>query len=207
MARQNRTPAMREYQRSEIARRCLRHETQAAIAQALGITRELVEYDVRVLKRQWRERAMHDTTAIASQELAALDVLEAEYWAGWDRSKGEKTKTKTEKRRTPPVARPGRPIAVPVEDDRPTLLVIERDTLVGDPRFLDGVLRCQERRAKLLGLDAPEKHIIGNVASRTIEFIEVGDAEVLDDRPGAEAIMDAVAVGALEAPDGAEESA
>jgi hypothetical protein len=30
----------------------------------------------------------------------------------------------------------------------------------GNPKFLDGVQRCIERRCKLLGIDAPEAHVV-----------------------------------------------
>ena len=34
----------------------------------------------------------------------------------------------------------------------------QTETQSGDPRMMDGVLRCVEQRAKILGLHAPEKH-------------------------------------------------
>ena len=47
----------------------------------------------------------------------------------------------------------------------------------GDPRFLQRVLNCIERRVKILGLDAPERHISQVTVARP--YIDLSDAELL----------------------------
>jgi hypothetical protein len=66
-------------------------------------------------------------------------LLEETYWAAWQRSIQEKTKTRTSKTGDTNSAS------------------IEKETLLGDPRFLQGVERCVDMRAKILGTYAPVK--------------------------------------------------
>lgn len=101
----------------------------------------ILSEDVQLLEARWRESSMADIAVAKAAELAKLDEIEREAWGAWHRSYGKRQATSTE-RRTGGKA-PGDKARVTTEE------------VSGDPRFLAIVLDCQQRRAKMLGLDAP----------------------------------------------------
>lgn len=103
----------------------------------------ILSEDVQELEERWKASALVDITEAKARELAKLDELEREAWAAWHRSYGKRQSTSTERRTGGKT--PGDKARVDTED------------LAGDPRFLAIVLDCQQRRAKMLGLDAPQK--------------------------------------------------
>ena len=101
---------------------------------------QAIHADLVALTTRWKAEALGDITEAKAQELARLDELEREAWAAWRRGMGRKQirTTKTGGINGPEVS-------------------IRTEVLNGDPRYLATVLDCQQRRAKLLGLDAPAK--------------------------------------------------
>jgi hypothetical protein len=140
-----RTDAQRAADQLEIARRYCKGERQASIAVALGMTQAQVSRDLAVVVRQWQAEALHDLDAHKAAELARIDSLEREYWAAWEASKGQASRS-TQSGTTVPDGKQNRITATVVVEER-----------TGDPRYLAGVQWCIERRCKLLGLDAPTK--------------------------------------------------
>jgi len=157
MAAPKRTPIQRARDRAEIARRYCHGEYQWAIADSLGLSRQQITYDLKVIQREWRESRLQAIDALKAVELAKIDELERTYWIAWERSRQEAVRTRTARRGE------GEPYAS-----------IERENPVGDPRFLVGVQWCIERRCKLLGLDAPTRVDI------TARLRELALAEGLD---------------------------
>lgn len=117
--------------------------------------------DVKELEGRWKESALRDISEAKAQELAKLDELEREAWAAWHRSYGQRKSTSTERRTGGRMA--GDKARVQTED------------VVGDPRFLTIIIDCQQRRAKMLGLDAPAKVEASGPNG--------GPMQVQDDRP------------------------
>ncbi len=76
-------------------------------------------------------------------EIAKLDELERTYWDAWERSRGSFSRTTTRSRQAA-----GR--GASQGEAR-----VERHDRDGDPRFLEGVLKCIDRRIRLVGADAP----------------------------------------------------
>lgn len=130
----------------------------------------------------WRRQGQFDAMQRVAEELAQLDRLQAMYEDAWERSKGKVTKTHRKivpakdntKRPNPPsnlrfmrqsVHDPVGDIPdgeeIPVEQ-KYVISEMTEDTevQVGDARFLDGMLKCIDRRVKLLGLDSPEKMMV-----------------------------------------------
>lgn len=147
MPANNRTVAQREHDRLEITRRYLKGESQPQIAEALGITRSLVSYDLQVIQDRWRQSGLYDLNEARGRELARIDEVEREAWQAWADSKQDKQIA---------VQRSG-------GGDREKPLTVKEAMLrkegqSGNPAFLTIVLDCIERRSKLLGLDAPAKH-------------------------------------------------
>jgi len=119
MASPKRTKMRIENDRCQTAKLYIRGQTQQEIAGVIGVSRQQIAYDLKVIKAQWRAETAHDLDAHRARQLAELVMVAGEAWAGWERS---------------------------ILGERP-----------GSPSYLEIVLRCSERKAKLLGLDAPIK--------------------------------------------------
>lgn len=97
--------------------------------------------DLKQLLINWKREHEENIDLYITKELSKLDKIEAELWDAWERSK---------KRIVSKIRQSG--------------LKTERsETFAGNPRYLDLVLFVQQRRAKLLGLDAPVKVDLPNV--------------------------------------------
>jgi hypothetical protein len=97
---------------------------------------------------KWQSEKNHMIEAHKAIELAKINHLETEYWAGWLRSQDlirAKTSTKEKDKTT------GGLKVVQVRDDqKPT---------PGDPRFLAGVQWCIDKRCTILGIEIPQTAI------------------------------------------------
>lgn len=97
--------------------------------------------DLKQLLINWKREHEENIDLYITKELSKLDKIEAELWDAWERSK---------KRIVSKIRQSG--------------LKTERSEIfAGNPRYLDLVLSVQQRRAKLLGLDAPVKIDMPNV--------------------------------------------
>lgn len=148
-----------EARRARVASLKVRHlsirEIQAALASeghvnprtkrawSLGI---LVE-DLQALEAQWRAETKRDVAEIIAFELAKLDETEREARAAWHRGIGKKKKEHAERKT-------GTGADGTATSDRTYVTTTD---LNGDPRYLQVIHDCQERRAALLGLDAPKR--------------------------------------------------
>lgn len=114
---------------------------QTDIAEEVGVSDATVSRDLKALQSEWLASALVDFNEAKSQELAKIDRLEREYWQAWERS-CENAET---------VTKEGGPSGV--DKVKQT-----SKGQAGDPRFLAGVQWCIERRCKILGVDAPNRH-------------------------------------------------
>lgn len=130
--------------RQEIASRYLRGEYQADIARDLGISQQTVSLDLKAIRAAWLASSIRDYDAAIAQELARIDEVEREYWSAWEKSKQDKEITYQEAG----------------GDGHKKKVSLRREGQAGMPAFLDGVLKCIERRCRLLGLDALDRFII-----------------------------------------------
>ena len=101
----------------------------------------ILSKDVKTLEERWRTEALADITVHQARELEKLDQLEREAWSAWHRGIGTKKKTVTEK-------------GTGGQGTRARASVVTEE-LNGDPRYLAIIVDCQQRRARMLGLDAP----------------------------------------------------
>lgn len=144
-------PRQREMVLARVADLYLKAIGPSAIAKDVGVsTQQAINY-VKELEKRWKASALRDFDQAKGIELAKLDHLEQQYWDAWERSCLDHTESHTI---VEPRIVDGK--EVPVRK-RQTIKKIEE---VGDPRFLDGVFKCIDRRVKLLGLDAAERHIL-----------------------------------------------
>jgi hypothetical protein len=129
-------PAVLE-RRREVARRYSRGEAQWEIARALRVNAATVTRDLDAVRKEWRAEALGDLGKVVAEQLARIDECERQAWAGWAKSQENAETLRARKR----------------GDVAETEKVSKGQA--GDPRFLDVVLRCIERRCKLLGVEPP----------------------------------------------------
>ncbi len=147
-----------EKDREQIAKWYLQGWSQRKIAAELGLSKRQIAWDLEAIQNQW-----HKDTAIALDEhkikvLAELDELKKEAHKAWERSQVDfKATTISGKTVKVEIIDPKTGAMHTEEKLRPTGQVVHTETRPGDPRFLDQVNKCIERRCKLLGLDAPAK--------------------------------------------------
>lgn len=132
----------RENRRAEVERRYLRGESQVTIAQALGCSAAQASRDLATMRGRWTASVGRSHQEVKSEALARLDEMLRCHWEGWEASLLPRETTLSEKRSGP---------------GEPTRVTLRREARGGDPRFLVGIARIEERRSKLLGLDAPDR--------------------------------------------------
>lgn len=140
---------------ADVGRLYLRGQTQQQIADALAIHQSTVSRHLAEVRSAWLEGAKADFDEKLCRELAKIDALEAEYWAEWEDSKKSKRTVVREKREQYPEPDPD-------DDSEPAeaecvVTSVRNEQRNGDPRYLQGVQWCIDRRLKLLGADAPLK--------------------------------------------------
>lgn len=121
-----------------------------------------IHNDLAYVDAQWQAEALRDVGEWKRYELAKLDQIEKEATKAWNRGIGLKKKTMQEK------------VTGGKEGDVTKASVVTED-LNGDARYLRVMLDCQERRAKLMGLDMASKTELTGKDGAPI--VEVSDAE------------------------------
>lgn len=141
---------LRGYTYREISERL--NEENARRGVGYTITKQMVYWDMQQLLIEWKRERMENIDDYVTQELRKLDKMEVELWEAWERSKTGKLREKN---------RQNANLRKELEDgDNPEYYGYEETTTeasAGNPRFLDLLLNVQQRRAKMLGFDAPIK--------------------------------------------------
>jgi hypothetical protein len=131
--------------RKRVADLYLRGVPQHEIAAREGVDPAQITRDLAAIRKEWRAQAVEALATRKARELARIDTIEAEAWAGWERSQqpAETMHAATEKGRTD---RDGQPLP----DRQKTWKTVKAQA--GDPRFLERVAWCVSQRCRLLGL-------------------------------------------------------
>ncbi len=121
------------------------------------------ELDLKEIRRRWREDSVHDFDEYVGRELARIDVVEHECWRAWRENIGERTVTRKDSNGS----------------FTKTTKITEKHA--GNVAYLNGVLRCVDRRARLLGLYASprRKHFAPDGKPTAIAFISKEDWDAL----------------------------
>lgn len=143
MAAPKRTPFQRERDLDRISSMYLQGYTQQAIADVIGVSQPAIYRDLEEVRKRWREASVVSIAEAKARELERIDVLESTYWDAWRRSTDERTKTRT------------------TANEAGRTALVEKESLIGDKRYLEGVQWCIEQRCKILGILAPAKQEIG----------------------------------------------
>ncbi len=106
-------------------------------------SRGLVQKDIKKIREEWRQIRVRDADVFLGREIAKLDRVEAEAWKAWHDSR-QRHITDKEKDIKHSVQGAGK------ETEK-----ITKDS-TGDPRYLDIVQSCIDKRCKLLGIAIPE---------------------------------------------------
>ena len=140
MAKPRRTPDQVIKDQAIVAEMYLKGHTMAAIADALGgYSINMVNYDLREVRKRWRASSVRDFDAHREEQLARLDLIEAAAWREFERSCEDYWKKTV-----------GETAQGDIDKE-------ETGAQTGDPRYMNVILSTVERRCKLLGLDAPTK--------------------------------------------------
>jgi len=132
--------------RREVGRLYLQGKTQPEIAVELAISQPTISRDLKALRDEWLQSALVDLNEAKSKELAKVDALELEYWDGWRRSCED---AETVKQKGKAAGEGGKPQVTDVEKTA--------KGQAGDPRFLQGIQWCINKRCEILGIDAPKR--------------------------------------------------
>lgn len=191
--------------REQVGELYLKGMTAAAIAEQLGVSRRTVDRDLKTAYDAWSASRAEAIETVQAQELAALHLLAREAWRGWELSKQEGVSEKLSKaedeKQTPSAARgAGQGNAGQAGKAGGVKKRAERTTRSqhGDPRFLILVMKCIERRARLLeGASPSEDFMMG----ARVTFSEVLDQVTRDPEYLAFCRMKAAEIGYEELPD------
>lgn len=137
--------------RAKITELYIQGHYQSDIAEQLGLTQPQISYDLKVIQKEWVKNTTLSLDEYKGKELAKIDHLECVYWQAWDRSLRDFKSKIIKGKGIGKDKETGKPIADSTEQ---TMKTEDRN---GDPRYLDGVMKCIEQRCKLLGIYAPEK--------------------------------------------------
>ena len=130
---------VKEQRREQVAALYLSARTQTEIANELKLSRSTVTQDLKAVRLQWQKNALRSMDEVKAKELASIDRLEREYWDSWQASKKQREITSSEQS----TGRNAR-----------TRASIRTEARDGDPRYLEGVRWCIDKRCELLGLNA-----------------------------------------------------
>jgi len=156
------------------------------IAKEVGLgSRKAVEYHLKKIREEWKANTLRAFSDLRSEQLAELDRLYEEAINAWERSKTEKT-TRVNKAKGPAGAG-----ASPTSAEAAT----RTEEQVGNPAFLDLALKIAERKAKLLGTDAPTRIETSGPGGGPLQFALRADPKAVEER-----IADLDARRALEPP-------
>lgn len=112
------------------------------------LSEQMISYDLRVIKREWRERRDMALDEHVAHEIAEINQVAREAWDAWERSKKDENII-TEK-------------LCPDGDESAgiTIKTVRTDPRIGDAKFLSIVKDCSVERRKILGLDRLERAAI-----------------------------------------------
>jgi hypothetical protein len=139
--------------RTKVADYYVRGRQLRQIAEALEVSITTVNGDLSAIRKEWMEARIHKFDVVQERELRKLDLIEWEAWQGWERSQRDAEVRRVKQKSG--------------EEEQS----LEQRGQVGDPRFLDIVHKCIERRCKMLGLDKTDDDTSGKEVTQIIEVV------------------------------------
>jgi len=172
------SPTSVEERRTRLARlvRTMDRPTLGVLAAQLNVSMSTIRKDMKAVRREWRQERMRDWQEHLDEELAKLDLAEQEAW----RAVAVAQRPRTMMRR---VTRPVQE-TTPTGDTITRMRVTEEIEVVEpeggtDLAALGLILKVMERRAKMLGLDAPDRVEVTEPGTKRFIFtLKLGDAVI-----------------------------
>ena len=152
MAEIKRTKAEREKDYVKEIELYLKGKYQHEIAEIIGVTQQQIAYDLKVIQKRWIKESKASIEQYRLRELGKIDQIEREAWEAWNESKEEFNAKITKVSKVTKDAKTGNIIPSTVDNTNKT------EDRNGNPKYLEVIMKCIERRCKMLGIDAPEKH-------------------------------------------------
>lgn len=114
-----------------------------------------VKLDVDAVRKEWKDNRLQDMDIAMGESLRRLARVERNAWNSWELSTKEYDKKKTKQKGIPKQQGSSQQevgaVITEIEQSKESVRAI------GDPRFLDIVMKVNAERNKLLGIYAPEK--------------------------------------------------
>jgi hypothetical protein len=154
---------MSDSARSIMVRRMLEaHEngeklTYNELAKQLGVSSGVVTKSLKDVRAEWRETDIRNWDQLVDYELAVLNALEEEAFAEWHRSKLDAETVSEETNE---------------HGEYKTKVSMKGQT--GNPRYLDVIIKCIQKRAELLGLDKPKQIEVRGYEDKLIDYLKSG---------------------------------
>ena len=152
-----RSELKREEDRAQITELYLQGVQIAEIARKMGRSFKAVQLDLEVVRRRWLTSQVRDFERAKAEELAKINRIEQEAWEAWMRSKNKRTRTRSQRTKKPVLVMVDEINSQEQERTERTILTVETNEQVGDPRFMSQMAWCVEMRSKILGILAPQK--------------------------------------------------
>lgn len=121
-----------------------------------SLSHQQIFQDMQKALIEWKKQRFENIDDYVQKDLEKLDKMEQSAWDAWEKSCNGKERTKTRKSK--------RANKLDADVETPDHYGYDEnmtETSAGNPRFLDILLNIQQRRAKLLGYDAPIKLDVG----------------------------------------------
>lgn len=154
MAAPKRSKIQQLRDRATISELYLRGWNQTRIGEFLELNQSNISRELAKVKAAWKQQAVRDCELHVAEQLGRLSMIEAEHWAAWERSQTAKEQSLQEK--LSEAASNG---------DSKTKVQRRTEARIGDPRFLEQLLKCSQERSKLLNLYPSDDRELGNATA------------------------------------------
>ena len=138
--RSNRKKEAVAERRADVADMYLKGYFMADIAKKWKVSISQISLDLKIIYKLWLQSSIRDFNELKNRELIKIDNLEKEYWKAWEKSKEDYEKQKKEYKEA-------------------KLQKLNKEEIIsfGDPRYLQGVQWCINKRCEILGVNATLK--------------------------------------------------
>lgn len=142
----HRTQEQKESDRLRVAELYLQRRPMREIARVVGLNRKTVALDIKAVQERWALDHPGEYAAKLAEQLARIDLIELKAWECFERSVGERKRSRTR--------------LIQGAMGASSLAETNQEELFGEATYLRLVCWCVEQRGKFLGLYSSEKRSI-----------------------------------------------
>lgn len=164
------------------------HPELTAPSKPYKLSRQMIGYDLKAVQKSWQQNTTLKLDEYKQQQLASIDALERAAWEGYERSGKVRDVLESSSEDiefNAELLKKGDSLArykLPATRKRQRK---HREQLLGDPRFLQVIDKCLERREKLLGLAAASELNLNLPEGAQIKLIAGFDPKQWGEMPDA----------------------